>query len=117
MSNELEQTTSAPLACDLSAIDAQHRDQHLETAQKIFKQVEEVRELPDGYALRLPGDTDTFLQIANFVARERRCCPFLNFALELGAENDPFWLRLTGPEGAKQVLQNELKLRPSEETT
>jgi hypothetical protein len=108
MSKIFEIPLTPALACDLTAIEAEHRDQHLITAKELFALVQEVRELPDGYAFSLPNDTDTFLHTARFIAGERQCCPFFDFTLELKATDEPLWLRLTGRERVKQVLQAEL---------
>ena len=62
--------------------------------------------LPDGYAYRF--DADAFDDVARWVANERRCCPFLTFALELSPEGGPLWARLTGPEGTRAFLDAEL---------
>lgn len=97
-----------PLACDLTAIDAGSRDGHLSTIRQLFETVQDVRELDDGYALRLPGDTDTFLRAADFIANERKCCAFFRFVLDVEPSNGPLWLSLTGPEGVKEFLHSEL---------
>ncbi|MCB0168435.1 MAG: hypothetical protein KDI79_29675 [Anaerolineae bacterium] len=98
---------STVLACDLTAIEMEQREQHIMETKRLFSLVQEARELPDGYALRLPNDTDTILSTAGFIVQERKCCPFIHFALELEAENGPLWLRLTGRDGVKPVLQAE----------
>lgn len=103
-----DKANQIPIACDFTAIASEHREQHIATTHQLFELVEEVRELPNGYALRLPGDTATFLRAARFVAHERECCPFFHFELALEPERGPFWLRLTGREGVKQFLQAEL---------
>ncbi|MEM7030783.1 MAG: hypothetical protein AAF629_14550 [Chloroflexota bacterium] len=99
------------IACDLTAIDAKHRDEHITSGKALFAQVLEVQALPDGYALHLPSDNDTFLHTAQFISQERKCCSFFNFKMEIGSENEPFWLKITGPDGAKELLQNELGLQ------
>ena len=114
MSSTFEKPKTSAIACDFSAIEPENRDQFVMMAKQLFAQVQEVRELPDGYALRLPNDTDTFLHTAGFIAHERQCCPFLDFALELSAGDGPFWLQLTGQEGVKQFLQVELGLHLNE---
>lgn len=96
------------LACDLTALTDEPPEQHLLTAEQLFDMVQEVRELPDGYALRLPADTETFLQAARYIGHERECCPFFHFTLDLAPPGGPLWLNLTGPEGVKQFLQAEL---------
>lgn len=94
------------IACDLTAIPAEQREQHPATSEQIFMAVEETRELPNGYAFRL--QPDMWLKAAEFIANERLCCPFLGFTLELEPEGGPLWLKLTGREGVKQFLQAEV---------
>ena len=48
------------------------------------------------------------MAIAKFIENERLCCPFFKFGLELGPENGPLWLRLSGGEGVKEILQTTL---------
>jgi hypothetical protein len=64
-------------------------------------------ELSDGYAFRLPADPVLFQQAAEWVALERRCCPFVQFALEW-KEDDTVWVRFTGAPGVKQFLAAEI---------
>jgi hypothetical protein len=68
----------------------------------------ERRELPDGWALRLPSDDAVFLACTNWILGERRCCPFFTLSLECQPGPDALWLRITGPDGAKEVLTAEL---------
>ena len=95
MSKTFETLIAPAIVCDPSGSEAEHRDQYTMTVKQLFALVQEVRELPDGYALRLPNDTDTFLLTARFVAHERQCCPFLSFALGLNAVNGQFWLEVS----------------------
>ena len=103
-------------ACDTSLVEDQQKYQSTMTAERLFALVQEVRELPDGYALRLPNDADTIALATRFVVDERECCPFLSFAWERSAADGPFWLQITGQEGIKQFLQAELGLHLSETT-
>jgi len=48
--------------------------------------------------------------VARFVANERKCCPFLHIEVELGG-GGPIWLRLTGPEGTRELIDAELGSR------
>lgn len=98
----------SPIACDLTAMDAEQRERHRTLSGQIETSVEEIRELPDGYALRLPADASTVLMAAEFITLDRLCCPFFTFALEVEPEGGPIWLRLTGREGVKEFLQAEL---------
>jgi len=95
------------IACDLTAIPAEQREQHNATAEQLFAAVTEIRELPNGYAFRLPEAPGTLLKAAEFVNLERLCCPFFSFTLEIEPQGGPLWLKLTGPEGVKQFLRSE----------
>jgi hypothetical protein len=69
--------------------------------------VEEVVELEDGYAFRHSPSRAVVLAVAEFVANERLCCPFLEFRITVERAGGPVWLRMTGEGGAKRVLQAE----------
>lgn len=97
-------STETPIACDLSAISSDEREKHEESANAVFNAIEEVRELDNGYAFRLPAETDLVEDTGAFVARERLCCPFFNFKLEVTPEHGPVWLKLTGNEQVQQYI-------------
>ena len=102
---------SLPVACDSTAFGSGDAFQHHMTeARRLLSLATERRELRDGWALRLPGDDATVLASAHWVVGERRCCPFLTFSLECNPERD-LWIRITGPEGTKDVLRAELGVR------
>jgi len=95
------------LACDLTAIPPDERPAHESNSRHpLFEVVQEVRELPDGYALRYAAEH--FPALASFIAAERLCCPFIAFTFEVAAQRGPIWLRLTGREGVKEFLMAEL---------
>jgi mercuric ion transport protein len=102
----------AALVCIPNAIPARQRSAHFALARKLFGVLAEERTaLPTGYAVRFPaGALDELFQ---FVANERRCCPFMSFELTIERDAGPIWLRMTGPEGTKAVLEAELNLTDS----
>jgi hypothetical protein len=108
MKGEVHASEESPIACDMSAIDPGLRAGHVATGAQLFRAAEEIRELPDGYAFRLPPDDDTLLKTAEFISLERLCCPFLGFALKVEPEGGPVWLRLTGREGVKAFIREEV---------
>jgi hypothetical protein len=103
MNNHANETES--LACDLTAIPAMVREEHVMSASQLFGAAEEVQDMPNGFAIRFVNEPGRFLSIARFIENERLCCPFFNFGLELEPNNGPLWLRLTGAEGVKEMLQ------------
>jgi hypothetical protein len=51
-----------------------------------------------------PIDDETLLSFARWTVDERRCCPFFTFAVEREPTPGALWVRITGPEWAKQIL-------------
>ena len=97
------------IICVPSAIPAAERPNHFSLIRELFSQKAlEVRELPDGYAVRF--SQDDFEAVARFISRERLCCPFLTFEIRVEPGAGPLWLRMLGPQGAREVLQAELSL-------
>jgi len=101
-----------PIACVLGALSVEERKRQKELLGTVRGRIQETVELPDGYALRLPADQAMFLEAAEWAALERRCCAFAAFALEWGADNR-IWIRVTGKEGAKDVLAAEMGIGAS----
>jgi hypothetical protein len=100
--------SDVPIACDMQAIAADQRVAHQQVAEHLFAAVQEVRELPDGYALRLPEDSVTFTNAVSFLVNERLCCPFFHFTLDLTPEQGPIWLHITGGAGVKAFVAAEV---------
>ena len=98
----------SPLACDMSAIAAEQRSVHLAKSRELFLQIREMRELADGYEFRFEDETELLKKLVDFVSLEKLCCPFLNFGIEVEAENGSVWLRLTGREGVKEFIREEI---------
>jgi hypothetical protein len=92
----------------MTAIPAEQRKAHLGTIERLFRAVQCIEELPNGYTFRLPNESDVLLEAAQFIARERLCCPFFVFSLEVEAEGGAIWLSLTGQEGVKPFIMAEI---------
>ncbi len=75
---------------------------------ELLMEAAEERELNEGYAFRFAGDDGSLSRLADFVTSERSCCPFLRFELTVEPDRGPIWLRLTGPEPVKRVVQDAL---------
>ncbi len=99
---------TTPIACRLDAFDAEELAQHAALTKAVRGDIQEVRELPNGYALRLPTDSKCFAEAAAWIALERRCCPFFDFQLSWHGTDEAPWLRLTGPPAAKAMIRDGL---------
>jgi hypothetical protein len=97
------------LVCTLTQSERVTRGEELDD---IFKHVQQVNELADGYALCFPGSDDWANRLMQFITFERRCCPFFTFALVFELKQGPIWLHLRGPAGVKPIIEN--MIRPQE---
>ena len=105
--NEAFITDEMPLACTLSATELVTRT---EEVKDLFKHVQQVDELTDGYALRFPGSDTWANTLLQFIAFERACCPFFTFALVFEPQQGPIWLHLRGAEGVKAIIAEMIRL-------
>ena len=96
-----------PIACNLSAFDSEEWEHYHQVLKELGRATRETRELDAGYAFRLPPDARMIRMAADFIALERRCCPFLAFSLVVEGEAG-VWLHFTGGEGVKAFLKAEL---------
>ena len=94
----------------MAALSDEQRKRILILLKQIRAAGQEVRELPDGYALRLPAESATIRDVAEYIALERMCCPLFRFEMEVEQEGGPMWIRLTGREGVKDFTKLELGL-------
>ncbi len=98
----------SPFICSMTAIPEHQRSAHLGTLEKLFRAVESIDELPNGYTFRLPNQSDVLLEAAKFIALERLCCPFFSFQLNVEGERGAIRLSLTGQEGVKPFIMAEI---------
>ncbi len=103
----IAQKGDPPIACQLKALDAEQRERQQELLGIVRGKIRKTVELPDGFALQVPTDHATFMEVAEWVSLERRCCAFAEFALELRLD-DTVWVTVTGRPGAKEVLAAEM---------
>jgi hypothetical protein len=97
-----------PVACNWAALTAEQQLRQRSLHRQLNADVEEVRELADGYAFRYSPDRVVLLAIAEFVANERLCCPFFEFGITVERDGGPVWFRIMGEGKAKRVLEAEM---------
>jgi hypothetical protein len=95
--------TRTTLACRLDVFDETEVVRYKALRGAIGPALLGVGELADGFALRLRPDAEAFAQVAQWIALERRCCPFLTLALEWSAR-DVVTLALRGEPEVKAFL-------------
>jgi hypothetical protein len=95
------------LACDRQALSATQRERHFNVLVPYLRsRIQGVKELEDGYEFEFTGDLAALALAADWADGEHLCCPF--FEIDLKLEAGAVWLRLTGPEGAKELIRSEL---------
>jgi hypothetical protein len=99
-------TGEVPLACTLTESELTTRSVEV---KDLFKHVQQVDELADGYALRFPGDDTWANTLVQFITFERACCNFFRFALVFEPKQGSIWLHLRGPEGVKAIVENMMQ--------
>ncbi|MER3432349.1 MAG: hypothetical protein C4288_02705 [Leptolyngbya sp. ERB_1_1] len=93
--------TEIPIACTLSKANLDKRQDELNALRRV---VREMRQTPNGFALRFDGSTENWMAIAHVVAQERLCCPFLQFQLLAEKGVGSLWLEVTGPNDTAWFL-------------
>jgi hypothetical protein len=91
-----------PIACDLSVFSGAQRQRLKELVERVFAACSDVHEIHDGYLFQFAGETSSM--IAEWIALELLCCPFISFTLGSSRGEDPLYLRVTGGEGVKQFV-------------
>lgn len=90
------------VACRLT--DAELRERRSSLLRVVGAAVQETREIEGGLAFGFPADERWLDDLATVVRLERQCCPFLTFRIVAGPELGPFWLEITGPAAAREMI-------------
>jgi hypothetical protein len=108
-----------PLVCNIRALTDAEREHHLERGRKLLGAVVRTTELANGYeiAFDLARLTDAkgvpwcVVEVAQWVELEARCCPFLDFQIDVAGKGGPVKLRLTGrATTVKEFLRSEIPI-------
>jgi hypothetical protein len=98
-----------PIACAIGALTEAQREREEVLLQEHLASVQEVEEREDGYSFRYPADLELFGRMAELVALEHLCCPFLDFQLEWKGSQEAPWLHVVGGARIKQFVVGTFK--------
>jgi hypothetical protein len=98
--------TEKTIACTPNAVPADLKARWFQAGKETYASVEELRELPDGYACRLPIGAGTLARAAEYVSLDRLCCTFVTWHLRVEPDGGPVWLSITGPAGTKELMRS-----------
>ena len=96
------------LACNMNALTKEQRTRHEAVTRRLLAQATR-NDLADGYAFTIDRAHISVAELAEWVADESRCCPALDFHVELPAFG-PLTLRLDGGADVKAFIAAELGL-------
>ena len=95
-----------PIGCNLA--EPARSARRIAISDDLFRQVEEVQELDDGFAYRDPAAEAWAGKLPDFIAAERRCRPFFTFDLAFEPNDGPLWLRLRDAAEIKAIIRDGL---------
>ena len=101
-------TSKQEISCKLTTPQLQERKETV--IAQIKKEVLEKKELPNGYSYKFNGNDSIYIQLTDFIRSERACCDFFTFNLKVSDEKSFIWMDITGPDGVKQMLNDEAGL-------
>ena len=91
-----------PVVCSLSPAELEERQNRV--LAQMSQAILETRETATGYTFRFAPAKETITQLAQVIALESECCPFITFQLTATSGNGPLWLELIVPEDAKPLV-------------
>ncbi len=99
--------SDTPLVCNMDVFTSAQRESHIRTTTELIRGIQDVQGVENGYELWFPNETEFIIQIAEFISKERLCCPFLKFSLNVASDKEPVSFTLTGPFGTQEFLRAE----------
>jgi hypothetical protein len=96
------------LACNMNALTGEQRARHAAVTRRLLEHATR-KELADGYLFTIDRAHIDVAELAEWVADEARCCPAVDFHVELPAFG-PLALRLDGGADVKEFIAAEVGL-------
>ena len=78
------------------------------TIQTCAGAVEDSDELEDGYCFKFPGGDEWTTRLAELCRIRHKFSPFLKFEVVRDSSNESIYLKVTGPQGTKQLIRSIL---------
>lgn len=96
----------ARLTCKLSTPELQERKRTVIAELKIL--VKERKEERDAVLYKFESTDKNIDLVSSFIKTERLCCDFFQFRLDVESDSEFMWLQLSGPEGVKDFIREEI---------
>ena len=96
------ETESLPVACSLT--DSELQERRKEVLGQAKAAIIGKTETESGFIFKFSSSSERITALANLIALEHLCCPFLKFRLTVEPGDGPVSLELSGPQGTKEFL-------------
>ena len=96
--------------CNVKALSPAERASHKKLTDRLIAVRTEIVEMDKGYEFQFSPSTMTLAELADWVAKEGKCCPFFDFHIDLQEEGHLLYLRLTGAQGVKAFVRQEFQV-------
>lgn len=100
---------TTPIACDLTALDPEERQIEQRLLHHFRSMFTNVVWNGSEHHVSVPADRATLSRLGEFLALERRCCPFVRFALMVDSSESAS-LTITGPPGSREFIEQTFGL-------
>ena len=103
-------TTQSKFYCNIKALNPEERARHKKLSEKLIAARAAIVETDKGYEFQFTPATMTLAELAEWSVAVSKCCPFLDFHLDLENEGQLLCLRLTGAPGVKPFIRAEFQV-------
>src|SRR5215471_17258453 len=99
-----QQVEQTGFYCNVKALKGAERARHDELAKRLLERRQKIVETEKGYELQFRPEDLSIAELAEWATLESKCCPFLDFHIDLENERRLACLRLTGRPGIKAFI-------------
>lgn len=97
-----------PIACDMSAVSDEQVRKYGASRTLLQSACVGIEEHADGFSFRYPARPELLAAAGDLIGIEQACCAFLHYDLSMPAGAAEFTLRMSGAEGAKAFVAENL---------
>lgn len=102
-----ESSRNARFYCNVKALNAEERLAHKRLTERLVASRDRIVETERGFEFHYSPKSVSLAELADWVAKESKCCPFFDFHIDLEEQGNRLRLRLTGEEGIKPFILAE----------
>ncbi|HLK14446.1 MAG TPA: hypothetical protein VKT78_06550 [Fimbriimonadaceae bacterium] len=103
-----QEAKHTPFVCNIGTLTVEERSRLPEIIGRLLNASPTARELPNGYELTFAKSDGLFPLATEWLSAENRCCRFFDISIKVARDGGPMSIRLTGPEGVKAFIADDL---------